>query len=221
MNTVKRYWVAGLLVSVAFIIAVVLYGHLPDPVPTHWDLEGKANGWTAKPAGAFLGPIASLLLTALAVALPHLSPRGFEMTPFQRVYPTLVAAVAGLMLYLSIFALTAAIDVATATPARAMAGLGIFLMVVGNLFGKLTRNFFFGIRNPWTLASDHVWERTHRFAAPLFVFGGALLVVSAVSAASLTELLSILAVTSILPVLYSYLLWRRDERSAEPPRSVE
>ena len=133
------------------------------------------------------------------------------MTPFQRVYPTVVAATAGLMLYVTIFALFAASGAATPAPAHLMAGVGVFLAVVGNLFGKVTRNFFIGIRTPWTLASDQVWERTHRFAAPAFVLGGVLLAVASLSATSLMALVAILVVTVLVPVVYSYIVWRRGE----------
>ena len=211
MKTLRHYWVALLLVGVAFIVAGGLYGRLPDPVPTHWGLDGQANGWTAKPLGVFLGPLVGLVLTALFMVLPQLSPRGFEMTPFQRVYPTVVAATAGLMLYVTIFALFAASGAATPAPAHLMAGVGVFLAVVGNLFGKVTRNFFIGIRTPWTLASDQVWERTHRFAAPVFVLGGVLLAVASLSATPPIALVAILVVTILVPVPYSYIVWRRGE----------
>ena len=36
------------------------------------------------------------------------------------------------------------------------------------------RNFYVGVRTPWTLASPLVWERTHRLAAWLFAGCGLL-----------------------------------------------
>ena len=211
MKTLRHYWVALLLVGVALIVAGGWYGRLPDPVPTHWGLDGQANGWTAKPLGVFLEPLLGLALTALFIVLPQLSPRGFEMTPFQRLYPTIVAAVAGLLLYVTIFALAAASGAVPPAPAYLMAGIGVFLAVIGNLFGKVTRNFFIGIRTPWTLASDQVWERTHRFAAPVFVLGGVLLAVASLSATPPIALVAILVVTILVPVPYSYIVWRRGE----------
>ena len=35
--------------------------------------------------------------------------------------------------------------------------LGLLLVIIGNYFGKLRKNFFAGIRTPWTLASNEVW----------------------------------------------------------------
>ena len=211
MITFRQYWVATLFVIASFIVAGRLYGSLPDPVPTHWGPEGEVNGWTSKPFGAFLGPLIGVLLVALLVVLPRLSPRGFEMTPFQRVYPTLVAAIAGLMLYVTTFALATATGATMPAPGRLLAGVGVFLVVIGNFLGKVTQNFFIGIRTPWTLASDRVWERTHRFAGPVFVLGGVLLVVASLFMKSPLVLIAIVVVTVLSPAVYSYVVWHRGE----------
>jgi uncharacterized membrane protein len=50
--------------------------------------------------------------------------------------------------------------------------LGVMFMVIGNYLGKTRKNFFLGIRTPWTLASDEVWGRTHRLAGRLFIVLG-------------------------------------------------
>jgi uncharacterized membrane protein len=50
---------------------------------------------------------------------------------------------------------------------------------IGNVLGKLRSNFFVGIRTPWTLSSEHVWDQTHRWAGRLFVGAAAVLAVLA------------------------------------------
>lgn len=55
---------------------------------------------------------------------------------------------------------------------------GLFL-VIGNVMGKLRPNYTVGIRTPWTLANDRVWDQTHRFGGKTFVFAGGLLCVLA------------------------------------------
>ncbi len=50
----------------------------------------------------------------------------------------------------------------------------LFFILLGNVLGKVQRNFFVGVRTPWTLASDRVWTETHRLAADLFVLTGIL-----------------------------------------------
>ena len=45
----------------------------------------------------------------------------------------------------------------------------LFLAAMGNLFPAIRRNAYFGIRTPWTLKNDVVWERTHRLFGHLLV----------------------------------------------------
>ena len=90
--------------------------------------------------------------------------------------------------------------------------VGVLLMVLGNYMGKLRRNFFMGIRTPWTLASEAVWERTHRMAGWLFVLGGAVMVVAALAGAVRGRLLlAVIVVVALVPVVYSYFVYRRLE----------
>lgn len=215
MKIITRYWVAIAFVTLQFVLARALYGHLPDPVPTHWGVHGQVNGWMPKPLGAYVQALAGALVAVILIAVPRLSPRGFSMASFETIYPTLVAAVTGLLLYVSVVTLLAATGEPVNVLAYVMAGLGVFVAVLGNFMGKVTRNFFVGIRTPWTLASDTNWERTHRFAGRVFVVGGALTLALALAAPQrLVALLVLLAVTFLSPVVYSYVLWRVLEEDA-------
>ncbi len=54
----------------------------------------------------------------------------------------------------------------------AVAGVFLLFAPIGNVLGKVDRNFFVGGRTPWTLADERVWHATHRLAAKIFVAGG-------------------------------------------------
>ena len=102
---------------------------------------------------------------------------------------------------------------------RAMlAGMLIMFGLLGNVLGKVRRNFYVGVRTPWTLASERVWNNTHRLAARMFVgasvlgFFGALLL--PVEAAVITVLVVIFA-AALVPVGYSLVLYKRLERQGE------
>ena len=88
-------------------------------------------------------------------------------------------------------------------------GMGVFLMVVGNILGKITWNFFLGIRTYWTLDDPAVWERTHRAAGPVYVLGGAAVLAAGMSHAPTSIPLAILLATGLYPMIYSYVVWRR------------
>ncbi len=73
---------------------------------------------------------------------------------------------------------------------------------MGNFFGKIRRNFFLGIRVPWTLASERVWNETHRLAA--WVTCGCGLLGSAVALAGYPLVgLSLIVPMAAVPIVFS------------------
>jgi len=86
--------------------------------------------------------------------------------------------------------------------------------------GKFRKNFFVGIRTPWTLTSDVVWERTHRLAGWLFVLAGLVWIVGGLLHASPVVLVVAALAAGFIPAIYSYFLYRRVEGRG-PPRESE
>ena len=99
------------------------------------------------------------------------------------------------------------------------AGVGLLLIVLGNFMGKITRNFFVGIRTPWTLASDEVWLRTHRLGGKLFVLAGAVFFVCGILGLGAMAPFAATAVAALVSIAYSYVIYRKIEgfKEAEPP----
>lgn len=96
------------------------------------------------------------------------------------------------------------------------AAVGVLLIAVGNYLGKARRNAVFGIRTPWTLADDTVWDRTHRFTGLGMVLGGAALIGLALvlkdGAAIGVSIAACSALPPLVGVLRSAGLYRRLQR---------
>ncbi|MEL7298668.1 MAG: SdpI family protein, partial [Pseudomonadota bacterium] len=90
-------------------------------------------------------------------------------------------------------------------------GVGLLFVVLGNYMGKLRKNFFIGIRTPWTLASDEVWARTHRLGGYLFVAAGIGLMLSAFIGMNAWLITTLALGAGLIPVAYSFLLYRKIE----------
>ena len=88
--------------------------------------------------------------------------------------------------------------------------MGLLLIVLGNYMSKLRKNFFMGIKTPWTLASDEVWDRTHRLAGKTFVIGGILFFFLPLINKS-WYLLSVILFASLTPVIYSFVIYKQIE----------
>ncbi|HEX4052088.1 MAG TPA: SdpI family protein [Steroidobacteraceae bacterium] len=97
-----------------------------------------------------------------------------------------------------------------------VAMLGALFIVLGNVLGKIRPNYFLGIRTPWTLADEHVWEQTHRFGGWAFVAGGTVMLVAAFAApqatAATTLMLPVILAVVLGVTLKSYLLWKQQCR---------
>ncbi len=51
-------------------------------------------------------------------------------------------------------------------------GLGFLFYYIGILFENAKRNWFIGIRTPWTLSSEKVWNKTHKIGSKMFKITG-------------------------------------------------
>lgn len=218
MSEVRRYWLALLLLACAWLAPAIVFDQLPDRIVTHWNAAGVPDGWSTKTVGAFFGPGLATLLAIALVAAPRMSPQGFGMERIARIYPILVAAIVGLLLYVSVGMLRVALGATVDVRAHVLAGTGLIVVLIGNYLGKTTRNFFFGIRTPWTLANDDVWERTHRMAGPVFVACGMALFAAGFAPPGAAVALVVLAALTmgVVPIVYSYVVSRRLARAPTP-----
>jgi uncharacterized membrane protein len=214
MTINRTLMVSALFILVALVAAVWLYPQLPAQVPVHWDLHGQINGTLPRLWGAAFPVLIILALAVLTVLLPLISPQQFEIQPFAAAYGVMMLAVQGMMLAVGLAVLLAGAGYALPIPAIAMLAVGVLLMVLGNYMGKLRKNFFIGIRTPWTLASDAVWERTHRMAGWLFVAAGLVMVASVLVGAPIWLPLGAIAAATLLPVVYSLWIYRRLDHAA-------
>lgn len=156
-------------------------------------------------------PLLIIGLAVLTAALPRISPRRFEVESFAGIYAVLMLVIQGVMLVLGIAAMLAGAGHAVPMATIAPLAVGVLLMVLGNYMGKLRRNFFVGIRTPWTLASEAVWERTHRLAGWIYVLAGAAMLVLALAGAMAGWTLAAVVVVLLIPHVCSYLIYRRLE----------
>jgi uncharacterized membrane protein len=96
-----------------------------------------------------------------------------------------------------------------------VAGIFPFFALLGNQLGKVRRNFWMGVRTPWTLASEAVWTQTHRVAAWVFVAVGIIGFIAAIADVSLVFCFGLLMAAALIPVVYSLILYKRLEREGK------
>lgn len=207
---------AAVLVSIALIAAALgisawLYPSLPDVVPTHWNFEGKADGFGPKGVAAWLLPVIALGLLGFMVVIPWLSPQGFQVDVQSRAFSVLLVSLTALMVFIHLLSLAAAMRPGLPIGRMMVAGVMFFLGALGTTFSGIKRNFFIGVRVPWTIASERVWDDTHRLAARIWVVGGFL--GGGLAAVGLTlPALLLIAPMALVPIVYSFLRYKKLER---------
>jgi uncharacterized membrane protein len=190
-----------------------------DKIPVHWDIRFEPDGWIGKdqPFLAFyLLPtiIAGVVALGLFV-LPWLSPRNFQVEGFRRTYDYVFFLVAALFVYMQSIILWTQFRGPVLMERGFLAGIFLFFALMGNVLGKVKRNFWMGVRTPWTLADPIVWDRTHRVAAWLFVSAGLIGGVLALVGVNPIACFVILMVGALSPVVYSAVLYKRLERQGK------
>lgn len=212
----RPYWAAAIVLAALTLIAsAILYPQLPARIPIHWNLHGEVDGYGARSWAAFLMPGVMFGLLAFFAAMPALSPRNFEVDSFRRTYLKLMVLLTAMLAYLHGLSLVAALE-PSLNVGRALVG-GIFLAFagIGNLLGKVRRNFYIGVRVPWTLASDRVWNDTHRLAAWTFTAAGVLGFLLILANGPLPLAFGLLMVAVVVPVVASFVQYKRLERRGE------
>jgi uncharacterized membrane protein len=209
----------ALLVLSSVAVAAFVHPMLPSRVPTHWTLRGDADAFSSPWILTILFPAAALAMALVLLALPHLGRGGVGIGRFVGVYGRIaVLTIAMLVCVQAVFLFKAAgraVPIERALPLIA----GAFIVVTGNWMGKIRRNSWIGIRTPWTLASDTVWERTHRLGGFLIVGLGLATILTSIygpRAAGVVVLVGGALTGCAWAILYSW----RISRPRTPPRAA-
>lgn len=199
------------LIAIALVVGVALYGRLPDPVPSHWNAAGEVDDYMPKFWGVFLMPLVTIALVGLFLAIPYIDPLKANIAQFRGVFNWFIVAFVAYMLYIHALTLAASLGYPFNMTVMLIPVIGLLFVGVGYMTGRAKRNFFIGIRTPWTLSSDTVWNETHKLGSKLFMLAGAVTIVSAfLGETGIFLMMAALLVAAFAPIIYSYILWRRE-----------
>ena len=214
---VKRELVPLAILTAVIVLAFVYGPGLPDQVPSHFDANGYPDD--TMPRTTFLLVIPGMVagLYVFLTFIPFIDPLWQKIQPRYHVLLLLRDFTMGFLLMMFIVNLIAVRDGRLSTTAMGI-GLGILFMLIGNYLPKTPRNWFFGIRSPWTMSSDEVWRKSHLFGGWWFVGAGVLIAVLSVAGVSMQYLLPGVLVPTVIVTsfVYPYLLFRRLQRSGRP-----
>ena len=213
------------VIALQIIVSLVTFPFLPDRVPIHWNAAGQVDGYASKWFNLLFYPLMSIGIVVLVRGLMAISPKLDRQG--QRANTSIasivIAGVVLLFLIIQLASTAIALNMPVDMTFVITLALSILFIVIGNFLGKVRRNLSgIGIRTPWTLANDTVWERTHRLGGWLFVAVGLLgIVCSFIPALRLPVVIGGILLVSIITIIYSYVVYQRvvthGDESLSPP----
>lgn len=206
-----------ILISIVLIIAAVavsafLAPRMPEQMASHWNAAGQVDGYMSKFWGLFLMPVMAAGMLLLFLAIPQIDPLKANIAKFREYFNTFIALLMVFLFYMQGLTLAwnlgyTGFDMGTAM----LPALGLFFVYAGVMMAKAKRNWFIGIRTPWTLSSDTVWDATHRLGAKLFIGSGLLAILGVFFGAyALWFVFVPLLGSALFLVVYSYVLYQRE-----------
>lgn len=198
-----------LLIFLTGLYSLWVYPYLPPQIPTHWNLRGEIDGWMPKGAAILflLGVMGAML--ALMLGAQRLSPRRFDIAAFRNTFNYLMVLVIGLFGFIGFVMLQAALHPDMDSGRLIIGGVMLFFTLMSNSMGKVRRNFWMGVRTPWTMASETVWIATHRLAARLWFVTGLFCTLALWLGAPVAPIFGLFMAALFVPIFYSFWLYKR------------
>jgi len=156
------------LIILMFVSGFLLYEKMPEKMPIHWNSEGKIDGYGSRFVGLFLMPIITLAIYILMSLIPYIAVYQKNIKSFYFYYFGFKVAFVLFMSVLFIITLLPNLNVNINMNYLILPLIAGLIYFSGILMDKSKRNYFIGIRTPWTLASDNVWNKTHKLGGKGF-----------------------------------------------------
>lgn len=211
----KTEWFSISLILISFLLSYYFYQNFPAQVPSHWNINGEVDAYSGPLMGALMIPVLMLVMYLVFFFMPYLDPKKEQYINFSAVYHKFKELFLAFFLILYLMTgmngLGYKIDIAFYIPLM----IGWLFIVIGLLLKKVKMNWFIGIRTPWTLSSETVWEKTNKLGSDLMMISGLLMAATVLVSNTYKIIIFILAISLMVLVapIYSYILYRKEQKT--------
>ncbi len=168
----KSTTIIFLIILASFVVSLYFYSQMPERMVSHWGFNNQPNGSSPKFLGLFIMPIISLILFLFFISIPKIDPLKANIEKFRKYYDWFIAIFILFFFYIHLLRILWNIGARFDMGQMMIPAMAILFYFCGVLIEKSKRNWFIGIRTPWTLSSDIVWEKTHKIGGKLFKVSG-------------------------------------------------
>lgn len=212
--TLKTEWRALLIIIATIALSYWAYPQLPATVASHWDFQGQVNGWMSKNFHSIFFPVLLIIMYIGFLIMPYIDPKKERYAEFANVYRLLRDAI--LFVLFGVFTVATFYNLNYSLNVGAIVAilLGALMIVMGNYLGKIKRNWFMGIRTPWSLSSENVWNKTHRLGGRLFMLWGIGIAIAPWVDFRIAMAILFIGLAAIVigVTLYSFILYRQEKK---------
>ncbi|MBQ8208319.1 MAG: SdpI family protein [Clostridia bacterium] len=211
-NNKIKIIISSIIILLPIIAGLILWQSIPDKIAVHWNINNEADNYAGKYFAVFGLPLIILGIHLLCILGTALDKRNKDQNKkvFGLVFwiSPCVSLFGGLVIYSH--ALGKALDVGLLT----LILLGLMFIIVGNYLPKCKKNYTIGIKLPWTVNNEAVWNKTHRFGGIIWVIGGILMLITAFLPGNIMPimLIAVLVLILVIPTVYSYVIYRNLRR---------
>lgn len=204
---------AVLLVVASIVLSFYFYAHFPERAVTHWGFSGQPDGWSSK-AGAAFGTMAVMPgMYLLFLLLPLIDPKKERYAEFAKVFHLFKNVL--LTFFFVIYLVSGLYNIGYPMKIEFWVPwlTGLLMIFIGNYLGKIKRNWFMGIRTPWTLSSENVWNKTHRVGGWTFILYGICIIISPNLSVTGGTIVFMIGTAAIIfgTIVYSYIVFRQEK----------
>jgi uncharacterized membrane protein len=215
MSTKTTIVITLLLIAASLIAGWLLWDKLPDQMASHWNANDEVDGYMPRLWGVMLMPLITTGMFLLFIFLPGMDPLKANIARFRDSFNLFIVFITAFMLYVHGLTLAWSLGYRFQMSSALLPTMGLLFIVVGYMLRQAKRNFFIGIRTPWTLSSDTVWDKTHRVGSVLFIASGVFAIIGGFFGGMTAFWLMFVPLigSTIFLMIYSYVLYRNEIKS--------
>lgn len=207
--------VAGMLLIALLVLTIGLsiyaYPLLPDVVASHWNARGEVDGSMSKFGSLLFAPIAMLCVIGLWAIVPRIDPLKSNITAFRPWFDGFIILLQCFFFYIALLTILYNTGTTINITQFMAPALALLFGYMGLLLPRTKRNWFIGIRTPWTLSSDRVWEKTHRLGGFLFLISACItLIAFFIPVYTVWLMIAPIIASALITVVYSYIAFKND-----------
>lgn len=197
--------ISSVITLLPMIFGFLVWDRLPENVATSFGWNGEITGYSSKMFAVVGLPAILTFVNLICIIATSADPRRKNIN--NKVFSIVLSIVpvcsllCGICIYANAFGYK--ISVESIMPVF----MGVLFLVLGFILPKCKQNYTIGIKLPWTLHDEKNWDKTHKLAGKLWIYGGIIMVVSGLF--NLTFLfMAIIFALVIIPTVYSYLIYK-------------